>query len=128
YFEASRNSGAAASAYVTLAVLPTALVLLALLNKAKGSDNALADHLIEHLRLDGQTASLVHDLFGTTTNNLLAASVTVVIGFLLWGLSIGVLYQDVYARAWRIEVGSAADQVLFAVWFFVATALRALVT
>jgi hypothetical protein len=38
--------------------------------------------------------------------------VTVVIGFLVWGLSIKQLYQDVYARAWRIHVGSAADQVL----------------
>jgi membrane protein len=128
YFEASRNSGAAASVYLTLSVLPTALVLIALLNKGKGDDNALADHLIAHLRLDGQAASLVHDLFGTTANNLLAASLTVVIGFLIWGLSIGVLYQDVYARAWRITVGSPADQALFTIWFFVVSGLLALMT
>lgn len=128
YFEASRNSGAAASAYVTLSVFPTALVIIALLNKAKGDENVYAEHLISHMKLDGQTASLVHDLFGTTANNLVAASLTVVIGFLVWGLSIGLLYQDVYARAWRIRVGSAADQGLFTIWFFVFSGLLALMT
>jgi uncharacterized BrkB/YihY/UPF0761 family membrane protein len=54
--------------------------------------------------------------------------VTAVIGFLVWGLSIGQLYQDVYARAWRIHVGSAADQVLFTIWFFVFSGLIALAT
>src|SRR5437667_4521714 len=107
YFEASRNSGAAASAYVTLSVVPAALVIVAFFNLARGNENAFAERLITHMKLDGSTASLVHDLFGTTANNLLAASVTVVIGFLIWGLSIGQLYQDVYARAWRIHVGSA---------------------
>jgi len=43
------------------------------------------------------------------------------LGFLLWGLAIGQLYQDLYARAWRIHVGTVADQALFAIWFFVAT-------
>ena len=45
----------------------------------------------------------------------MAASITIVIGFLIWGLSIGQLYQDLYARAWRIHVGTAADQAFFAV-------------
>jgi uncharacterized BrkB/YihY/UPF0761 family membrane protein len=36
------------------------------------------------------------------------------------------LYQDVYARAWRIQVGSAADQLLFTIWFFAFSALIAL--
>ena len=80
--------------YVTLSVFPTALVIVALLNKAKGNENAFAEHLISHMKLDGPTASLVHDMFGTAANNLLAASLTVVIGFLVWGLSIGLLYQD----------------------------------
>ena len=128
YFEASRNSGAAAAAYVTLSVLPAALVVIAFFNLARGDENAFAQRLITHLNLDGSTASLVHDLFGTTANNVLAASVTVVIGFLVWGLSIGQLYQDVYARAWRIHVGSAADQVLFTIWFFVLSGLIALAT
>jgi membrane protein len=128
YFEASRNSGAAAAAYTTLSVLPTALVIIAIFNLAKGDENAFAERLITHMNLDGSTASLVHDLFGTTSNNLLAASVTVVIGFLVWGLSIGQLYQDLYARAWRIHVGSAADQVLFTIWFFAFSGLVGLVT
>jgi membrane protein len=126
YFEASRNSGAAAAAYVTLSVLPAALVVIAFFNLARGDENAFAERLITHLNLDGSTASLVHDLFGTTANNVLAASVTAVIGFLVWGISIGQIYQDIYARAWRIHVGSAADQVLFTIWFFVLSGLIAL--
>jgi membrane protein len=128
YLEASHNSGAAASAYVTLSVIPTMLVMVAFSNKVAGNENAFAEHIIAHLRLEGQTARLVEDLFGTTANNLLAASFTVVIGFLLWGLSIGMLYQDVYARAWRVRVGSAVDQALFTIWFFVFSGLLALMT
>ena len=94
-------------------------MIIAIFNLAKGDENAFAERLIAHMNLDGSTASLVSNLFGTTSNNLLAASVTIVIGFLVWGLSVGQQYQDLYARAWRIEVGSAADQVLFTIWFFV---------
>jgi hypothetical protein len=50
------------------------------------------------------------------------------IGFLLWGLSIGQQYQDLYARGWRIHVGTTADQAIFTIWFFVASALVALMT
>jgi uncharacterized BrkB/YihY/UPF0761 family membrane protein len=128
YFEASRNSGAAATTYITLSVLPTALVIIAIFNLGKADENAFADRLISHMNLGGSTASVVHDLFGTTSNNLVAASVTIVIGFLLWGLSIGQQYQDIYARAWRIHVGTAGDQARFAIWFFVASGLVALIT
>jgi uncharacterized BrkB/YihY/UPF0761 family membrane protein len=128
YFEASRNSGAAATTYITLSVLPTALVIIAIFNLGKADENAFADRLISHMNLGGSTASVVHDLFGTTSNNLVAASVTIVIGFLIWGLSIGQQYQDIYARAWRIHVGTAGDQARFAIWFFAASALVALMT
>ena len=123
YLGASRNSGAAASAYFTLSAIPAALVGVAFFNLAAGNQNAFAARLITHLKLNGSTANLVQGLFGTTSNNLLAASLTVVIGFLLWGLAIGQLYQDLYARVWRIHVGSAADQAVFAIWFLVASAL-----
>jgi membrane protein len=123
YLEASRNSGAAASAYFTLSAVPAALVVVAFFNLAASNQNAFATRLITHLKLSGSTANLVHGLFGTTSNNLLAASITVVIGFLLWGLAIGQLYQDLCARVWRIRVGSAADQARFAIWFFVVSAL-----
>jgi hypothetical protein len=128
YFEASRNSGSAAMTYITLSVLPTALVIVAIFNLSKGDENAFADRLISHMNLGGSTASVVHDLFGTTSNNLVAASFTIVIGFLLWGLSIGQQYQDIYARAWRIHVGTAADQVRFTILFFVFSGLIALMT
>ena len=127
YFEASRNSGAATSAYITVSVLPTALVIIAIFNLAKGDENAFAKRLNAHMNLDGATASLVTDLFGTTSNNLAAASVTIVIGFLVWGLSVGQLYRDLYARAWRVDAGTAADQVLFTIWFFVFSGVIALI-
>ena len=127
YMEASRNSGAAVSTYFLLSALPTALVIVAYFNLAAGNDNAFADRLINHLGFTGPTAGLVRDLFGSTSNNRLAATLTVLVGFLLWGLAIGQIYQDLYARAWRIHVGSAADQVLFTVWFFVLSGLVALV-
>ena len=128
YLEASRNSAAATSAYFTLSSLPTALVIAALVNRADGDDNAFAEHMITHMRLDGTTAALVHDLFGTTSNNLLAATVAIVVGFLLWGVAVGQLYQDLYARVWRIHVGGVKDQLLFTIWFFVTAGLVALMT
>ena len=67
-----------------MSVLPAALVIIALFNLARGDENAFAERLTSHMNLDGPTASLVDDLFGTTANNLLAASVTIVIGFLVW--------------------------------------------
>jgi nitrogen fixation-related uncharacterized protein len=125
YFEASRNSGAAASAYITMSVLPAALVFIGVFNLVGGNENAFADRIVTHMKLDGATASLVHDLFGTTANNVAAASVAVAIGFLIWGISIGQLYQDVYARAWRIRVGTASDQLRYTVWFFLVSGLFA---
>jgi membrane protein len=128
YFDASRNSGAAAASYITLSALPASLVITAFFNRATGDDNAFADRLIDHMNLSGATASLVRDVFGTSSNNLLAASVTVIIGFLIWGISIGQLYQGVYARAWRIRAGTAADQIRFTIWFFVLSAVLAVFT
>ena len=125
YFEASRNSGAAVAGYIFLSVYPATLVIIAFFNLARGDENAFADRLVNHMRLDGEVATLVRDLFGTTSNNVLAASITIVLGFLIWGLSIGQLYQDVYARAWRIHVGAAADQALFTIWFFVFSGILA---
>jgi uncharacterized BrkB/YihY/UPF0761 family membrane protein len=126
YFEASRNSGASAATYVTLSVLPAGLVFIALFNLARGDENAYAHRLITHMRLDGKTASIVSDLFGTTSDNVLAAAITVVIGFLIWGLSIGQLYQDLYARAWRIQVNAPTDQLFFVIFFFVFSLVFAL--
>ena len=126
YMAASRNSGCAISIYSCLSVLPAALVFVAVLHAA-GNANAFAQHLVDHLHLTGSTASLVEGTFGSASSNALAASLTMVVTFLLWGIGIGQLYQDVYARAWRIEVASAADQALYAIFFFVFAAAIALV-
>ena len=127
YFEASRNSGAAAAAYITLSVLPAALVIIGLFNLARGDESAFADRVVRHMKLDGATADIVRDLFGTTADNVTTASVAVAIGFLIWGISIGGLYQDLYARAWRIRVGSAADQLRYTIWFFLLSGILAVI-
>ena len=128
YFEASNNSGSAATIYSALSVFPTALVAIAYFNWSGGDTNAFADRLISHLRLTGQIADLVREMFGTAASNALAATLAAVIGFLFWGIGIGQIVQNVYARAWRIEVGAAAaDQLLFTVWFFVVSGALALV-
>ena len=119
YFAASRNSGCAASIYSSLSVLPAVLVAIAVFHPTSGDTNLFAERLIDHQHLTGATASLVRDTFGSASSNALAASVGVVISFLLWGIGIGQIYQDVYARAWGIKVGSVADQGLYAIFFFV---------
>jgi membrane protein len=127
YFAASRNSGCAISLYSSFSVLPAALVFVAAFYSPGGSVNTFAQHLVNHLNLTGDTATLVKGTFGSASSNALAASATVIVSFLLWGIGIGQLYQDVYARAWQVKVGSAADQGLYAVFFFVFAGALALV-
>jgi membrane protein len=126
YFAASRNSGCAATVYSSLSVLPAALVAVAYFHPTQGSANVFAQRLVTHLRLTGTTATLVQGTFGSASANALAATVAVVISFVVWGIGIGQIYQEVYARAWRIKVGSVADQGLFALFFFLVSGAIAL--
>jgi membrane protein len=119
YFKASHNSGCAATVYSTLSVLPAVLVAIAIFHPSTDNTNLFAERLIDHQRLTGSTASLVRDTFGSASSNALAASIGVLFSFLLWGIGIGQIYQDVYARSWGIKVGSVTDQGLFAIFFFV---------
>ena len=122
YFEASNNSGSAATLYSFLSVFPTALAAVAYFHSAGGDANAFANQMIAHLKLTGSSASLVSDMFGSAASNVLAATLAAIVSFLIWGLGIGQIYQNVYARTWRITVvGSAADQGLFAIWFVALT-------
>jgi membrane protein len=121
--QASKNSGASTTAYFMLSVIPTALVAIAFFDQSGGNTNALAERIITHMHLTGSTADIVRQTFGTTANNLLAATVAVVISFLFWGIGIGQLYRDVYNRAWRVETAQASDQVLFTIWYFVTCGL-----
>ena len=89
YFEASDNSGSAATLYAFLSVFPTALAGVAYFHPAGGDANAFADRLVAHLGLTGSGASLVRDTFGTASTNALAATFVVVVSFLMWGLGIG---------------------------------------
>ena len=127
YFAASRNSGCAITVYASLSVLPAALVFIAAIY-AVGSDvNVFAQHLVDHLKLTGDTATLVKGTFGSASSNALGATLTMIVTFLLWGIGIGQIYQEVYARAWGISVGSPADQALYTAFFFVFAAALALV-
>jgi len=119
YFEASQNSGCAATLYMFLSVGPLLLAATGLFHAAGSDTTAFAQRLIDHQGLTGETAHLVRVTFGTAAHNALAASATAVIGFLLWGIGIGQIYQDVYARAWRIQIRTLSDQARFTVWFFV---------
>jgi hypothetical protein len=100
YFAASRNSGCAATVYSSLSVLPAALVAVAYFHPTGSDANTFAERLVTHMNLTGTTASLVEKTFGSASANALAATLTVVVSFLLWGIGIGQIYQDVYARAW----------------------------
>ncbi|HEY2353316.1 MAG TPA: YhjD/YihY/BrkB family envelope integrity protein [Gaiellaceae bacterium] len=123
YLEASKNTGAATTAYFMLSILPTALAAIAVFGKSGGDVNALASRMITRMHLKGNTAEIVSQTFGTTANNALAASVVVVFGFWFWGMGIGQLYRDLYERAWRVETAQSNDQVLFMVWYFVTCGL-----
>src|SRR5213078_2919834 len=126
YFEASHNSGCAATLYMVLSVCPLLLAVTGLLHAAGTDTTAFAARLIDHQHLTGRTADLVSETFGSAADNALAASAVAVIGFLIWGIGIGQIYQDVYARAWRIEVRTLSDQARFTVWFFVLSGLLCL--
>ena len=117
YFSASRNSGCAVTVYASLSVVPAALVFIAAAHPFQSDVNVFAQHLVTHMKLTGTTATLVQSTFGTTSANALAASIAVLISFLLWGIGIGQIYQDVYARAWGVEVGSIAFAVVSAAKF-----------
>src|SRR5262245_57666338 len=127
YFAASRNSACAIAIYSSLSVLPATLVFVAAVYAVGGDVNVFAQHLVDHLNLTGTTATLVEDSFGTASSNALAATLTTIVTFLLWGIGIGQIYQDVYERAWGISVGSPADQALYTIFFFVFAGALALV-
>src|SRR5262245_27526193 len=112
--------------YLFLSVAPLLLAATGLFHAAGGDVNVFSRRLIEHQHLSGDTARLVRETFGSASRNALAASVVAVVGFLLWGIGVGQIYQDVYARAWRIRVRTLSDQARFTIWFFVLSGLLAL--
>lgn len=99
------------------------LAAVGLFHAAGRNTNAFARRLIEHDHLSGHTARLVSGTFATASQNARAASAVAVIGFLLWGIGIGQIYQDLYARAWRIQVRTLSDQARFTIPYFVLSGL-----
>jgi hypothetical protein len=62
-----------------LSVFPAVLVATAYFHPSSDNTNAFAERLITHLGLNGATAGLVHDTFGSASSNALAASIAVAI-------------------------------------------------
>ena len=100
YFVASQNSGSASTLYAFLSVVPVVLCGDRHLRRRRGQHEAFAEDLIDHLNLTGTTADLVRETFGTASSNALAASLAAIVSFLIWGVGIGQIYQNVYSRAW----------------------------
>jgi uncharacterized BrkB/YihY/UPF0761 family membrane protein len=126
YGESSENSASALTLEVFLSLVPALLAVYALADLSRVRDNVLARHLITHLHLNGETAALVKEEFGTVAHNAAAASVLGLAGFLVFGLAIGELLQEFYARVWRVSAGSLKDKWRFAAWFVVALTLMGL--
>jgi membrane protein len=126
YGESSENSASALTLEVFLSLVPALLAVYAIADLSRIKDNVIARHLINHLHLHGQTAAVVRGEFGTVAHNAAAASVLGLAAFLVFGLAIGELLEDFYARAWRVNVGSLRDKWRHAAWFVVALTLMGL--
>ncbi len=127
YFAASRSSGCATTVYSTLSVLPAVLVVVAVLHPSSGDTNVFAQRLVTHLKLNGDTASLVQGTFGSASSNALAASALRRSSASFCGASASARSTRTSTRApGAIKVGSLADQGLFAIFFFVLTGVLAL--
>lgn len=126
YLECTENSAEALVLGTFLSVVPALLAVYALSDLSSGSGNGVAQHLIYRLHIHPPAARLVSSAFGSETSNAAAATVLSLAGFLIFGLGLGRIAQRVYARAWRIDVGSPADQWRFALWFVACTLLLGL--
>jgi uncharacterized BrkB/YihY/UPF0761 family membrane protein len=126
YAESCEYSAAALVLGTFLSMVPALLAVYALADLSAGSGNGIAQHLIYRLHIHQPAIALVVSAFGSEASNAAAASVVGVLGFLVFGLGLGKIVQDVYARAWRIRVGSPADRWRFAIWFVVSAALLGL--
>ena len=126
YAESSEYSAAALVLGTFLSMVPALLAVYALADLSAGSGNGIAQHLSYRLHIHQPAVALVVSAFGSEASNAAAASVVGLLGFLIFGLGLGKIVQDVYARAWRIRVGSPADRWRFAVWFIVSTILLGL--
>src|ERR1700755_765900 len=69
YFDASRNSGSAATVYLVLSVAPLLLAATGLFHVVGGDSNVLAQRLVAHQHLSGETARLVQETFGSVSDN-----------------------------------------------------------
>jgi uncharacterized BrkB/YihY/UPF0761 family membrane protein len=100
------------SLYVLVAVLPALLVMEAYLD---AHPSALADHLVHHYGLSGETAALLRGVLVQDRSHELASMLLAVAGALFFGLGFGRVLQLVDVRAWRLELPARqSDQALYA--------------
>lgn len=101
------------SIYVLIAVVPALLVMEEYLETSPG---ALANHLVHHYGLSGQTATLLRGVLVQDRAHELGSALLAVAGALFFGLGFGRVLQLVYARAWRLRLPSRqTDQARCAV-------------
>jgi membrane protein len=87
--------------YLLIAVVPAVLVLEEYL---ESSPAALANHLVRHYSLSGQTATLLRGVLVQDKTHELGSALLAIAGALFFGLGFGRVLQLVHARAWRIPL------------------------
>ena len=85
------------SLYVLVAVLPALLVLEEYLDPHPG---ALANQLVHHYGLSGETAALLRSVLVEGRAHELGSALLAIGGALVFGLGFGRVLQLVHARAW----------------------------
>jgi membrane protein len=98
--------------YVFLAILPAMLVLAEYVDRNPAS---LANHMISRYGLTGSAANQLRDILISGRTHELGSALFAIVAALFFGLGFGRVIQQIYARAWRIDVQETlSDQLRFA--------------
>src|SRR3954451_11490785 len=100
------------SLYILVAVLPALLVMEEYLDPHPDS---LANSLVHHYHLNGETATLLHGVLQEGRSHELGSALLAVAGALVFGLGFGRVLQHVHAGAWQLALPPRqADQAIYA--------------
>jgi membrane protein len=89
------------TAYVFLAILPAMLVLAEYVDRDPAS---LANHMVHRYGLTGSAARQLREILISDRTHELGSALFAIVAALFFGLGFGRVIQQIYARAWRIEV------------------------
>jgi membrane protein len=99
--------------YMLVAVLPALLVME---NFLDSHPNSLANRLVHHFGLNGQTSVLLHGVLGEGRRHELGSALFAIAGALFFGLGFGRVLQLVHARAWELSLPKRQrDQMLYGI-------------